>query len=66
MSRLDRPMRPWLRRLVVRILAYAIQRRPDHLLELRHAIDRAFPHRCPQETGEIWREAYAKIHGADA
>jgi hypothetical protein len=52
-----KPMRPWIRRAVTRVLAFAISRRPDRLLELRHVIDRAFPHRCPQETGEIWRDA---------
>ena len=52
-----RPMRPSIRRLMVRVLAFAIKRRPGRLPELRHAVDRAFPRRCPQETGDIWRDA---------
>lgn len=55
-----RPMRPWIRRAVVRILAFAIRVRPARTLDLRYAVDRAFPHHCPQETGEIWREAYER------
>lgn len=53
----ERPMRPWIRWVVVRVMAFAIRRGSGSLVDLRGVLDRSFPRRCPRETGEIWNEA---------
>lgn len=44
------PMRPWIRRLVVAMIAFGIRRRSGYLPELRAALDRSFPYRVELRT----------------
>ena len=51
------PMRRWVRWLVVRVLAFAIRRRPAAITDLRLVLARAFPRRPEEEMDDLWWEA---------
>lgn len=52
-----RPMRRWIRWVIVRALRFAIRRRPEHVLELRQGLERFIGRHRPMETPGLWREA---------
>lgn len=52
-----RPMRRWIRGVIVRVLRFAIRRKPDRVLGLRCGLERILRHRELAEIALIWHDA---------